>query len=108
MPLDDGAFGSLDPVTGAEAIDIDQPARSAGAMTTGPVFTLANQLTLLRMLLIPAFVLLVVYGEFGLGAGGVPARRPHRRARRPDRARSRAEERAGRLARSRRPTSCCW
>lgn len=34
-------------------------------MTTGPVFTLANQLTLLRMLLIPAFVLLVVYGEFG-------------------------------------------
>ena len=34
-------------------------------MTTGPVFTLANQLTLLRMLLIPGFVLLVVYGEFG-------------------------------------------
>jgi len=34
-------------------------------MTTGPVFTIANQLTLLRMLLIPAFVLLVVYGEFG-------------------------------------------
>jgi cardiolipin synthase len=34
-------------------------------MTSGPVFTLANQLTLLRMLLIPAFVLLVVYGELG-------------------------------------------
>lgn len=34
-------------------------------MTTGPVLTLANQLTLLRMLLIPAFVLLVVYGQFG-------------------------------------------
>lgn len=30
-----------------------------------PIFTLANQLTLLRMLLIPAFVLLVVYGYFG-------------------------------------------
>ncbi|MGE3512086.1 MAG: CDP-alcohol phosphatidyltransferase family protein, partial [Vicinamibacterales bacterium] len=29
------------------------------------VLTLANQLTLLRMLLIPAFVLLVIYGEFG-------------------------------------------
>lgn len=29
------------------------------------VFTLANQLTLLRMLLIPAFVLLVIYGQFG-------------------------------------------
>jgi cardiolipin synthase len=32
---------------------------------TEPLFTLANQLTLLRMLLIPAFVLLVVYGYFG-------------------------------------------
>jgi cardiolipin synthase (CMP-forming) len=33
-------------------------------MTT-QVFTIANQLTLLRLLLIPAFVLLVLYGEFG-------------------------------------------
>jgi cardiolipin synthase (CMP-forming) len=32
---------------------------------TEPIFTVANQLTLLRMLLIPAFVLLVVYGRFG-------------------------------------------
>jgi cardiolipin synthase len=32
---------------------------------TGPIFTLANQLTLLRMLLIPGFVLLVIYGYFG-------------------------------------------
>ena len=32
---------------------------------TAPIFTLANQLTLLRMLLIPAFVILVLYGEFG-------------------------------------------
>lgn len=32
---------------------------------TEPIFTLANQLTILRMLLIPAFVLLVVYGYFG-------------------------------------------
>lgn len=32
---------------------------------TSPVLTLANQLTLLRMLLIPAFVLLLVYGHFG-------------------------------------------
>ena len=29
------------------------------------VFTLANQLTLLRMLLVPAFVLLTIYGRFG-------------------------------------------
>jgi cardiolipin synthase len=29
------------------------------------VFTAANQLTLLRMLLIPAFVILVIYGAFG-------------------------------------------
>jgi cardiolipin synthase len=32
---------------------------------TAQIFTLANQLTVLRMLLIPAFVLLVVYGYFG-------------------------------------------
>ena len=32
---------------------------------TEPIFTFANQLTLLRMLLIPCFVLLVVYGYFG-------------------------------------------
>jgi cardiolipin synthase len=42
--------------------DSDQPSPSP---SSGTVFTLANQLTLLRMLLIPAFVLLVVYGEFG-------------------------------------------
>src|SRR5687768_15378848 len=34
-------------------------------MTTTNVFTIANQLTLLRMLLIPAFVILTLYGEFG-------------------------------------------
>ena len=33
-------------------------------MTT-QVFTLANQLTMLRMLLVPAFVLLMLYGRFG-------------------------------------------
>lgn len=32
---------------------------------TEPIFTLANQLTLLRLLLIPVFVLLVVYGYAG-------------------------------------------
>jgi cardiolipin synthase len=32
---------------------------------TSPIFTVANQLTMLRMLLVPAFVLLVVYGYFG-------------------------------------------
>jgi len=32
---------------------------------TEQIFTFANQLTILRMLLIPAFVLLVVYGYFG-------------------------------------------
>src|SRR5215510_15524400 len=34
-------------------------------MTLGPVFTAANQLTLLRMLLIPFFVILLVYGYRG-------------------------------------------
>jgi cardiolipin synthase (CMP-forming) len=33
------------------------------------VFTAANQLTLLRMLLIPAFVILVVYGHLGWALG---------------------------------------
>jgi cardiolipin synthase len=33
-------------------------------MTT-EVFTLANQLTLVRLLLIPVFVILTLYGEFG-------------------------------------------
>ena len=42
-------------------IEPDRP----GGSSSGNVLTLANQLTLLRMLLIPAFVLLVVYGEFG-------------------------------------------
>jgi cardiolipin synthase (CMP-forming) len=32
---------------------------------TVPIFTIANQLTLLRLLLIPAFVLLLIYGKFG-------------------------------------------
>ena len=32
---------------------------------TEPIFTFANQLTLLRLLLIPVFVLLVVYGYSG-------------------------------------------
>ena len=34
-------------------------------MTLGPVFTPANQLTMMRMLLIPAFVILLMYGYRG-------------------------------------------
>jgi cardiolipin synthase (CMP-forming) len=34
-------------------------------MNLGPIFTPANQLTLLRMLLIPAFVILLIYGYRG-------------------------------------------
>ena len=34
-------------------------------MTLGPIFTPANQLTLMRMLLIPAFVILLIYGYRG-------------------------------------------
>ena len=37
----------------------------APALKTTRLFTIANQLTLLRMLLIPAFVILTIYGEFG-------------------------------------------
>jgi cardiolipin synthase len=35
------------------------------SITTAQLFTIANQLTLLRMLLIPAFVILTLYGKFG-------------------------------------------
>src|SRR5260370_13968961 len=44
-------------------------------MNLGPTFTPANQLTMMRMLLIPAFVILLMYGYRGwalvtfLGAG---------------------------------------
>jgi cardiolipin synthase (CMP-forming) len=34
-------------------------------MSLGPIFTPANQLTLMRMLLIPAFVILLIYGYRG-------------------------------------------
>src|SRR6476661_3415558 len=34
-------------------------------MNLGPVFTPANQLTLMRMLMIPAFVILLLYGYRG-------------------------------------------
>jgi cardiolipin synthase (CMP-forming) len=38
---------------------------STEAGVTGDVLTIANQLTLLRMLLIPAFIVLIVEGELG-------------------------------------------
>jgi cardiolipin synthase len=38
---------------------------SPSEFRTTQVFTIANQLTLLRLLLIPAFVLFTLYGEFG-------------------------------------------
>jgi cardiolipin synthase len=39
--------------------------RAAGTSASEPVLTIANQLTLLRMLLIPAFIVLIVEGELG-------------------------------------------
>ena len=84
-----------------------QPPRSARAPMTAQVFTIANQLTLLRMLLIPAFVILTLYGEFGwalavFAFAGLtdPARRPGGASRR-DR---RASWAPGLI---RPPTSCC-
>ena len=65
------AFQPSRSVTGAEAVEAIErlealaglPApRSSATMTA---LTPANQLTLLRMLLIPAFVILVVYGDLG-------------------------------------------
>ena len=59
------------------------------------VFTPANQLTLLRMLLIPAFVILVVYGQLGWALGRLRGGRDHRRAGRADRAPVRARRQLG-------------
>ena len=55
-------------------------------MSLGPIFTPANQLTLMRMLLIPAFVILLMYGYRGWALVVVPHRRPDRSLRRADRA----------------------
>ena len=76
-------------------------ARSPGPEMTGPgPFTTANQITLLRMLLIPAFVTLVIYHELGwalivFATAGISdaARRPHR-------AEGGAEDEPRRVARS--------
>ena len=77
----DDAFQPSRPVTGAEAIDAIErlsamaDARRRRRRSTMTALTPANQLTLLRMLLIPAFVILVVYGYLGLGADRVRRRR---------------------------------
>ena len=58
MPLGEGGlFLPMRPVSGAEAFGRPRAPGGADPMT----LTVANQLTLLRMLLIPAFVILVVY-----------------------------------------------
>ena len=70
--------------------------------------TAANQLTILRMLLIPAFVILLLYGYRAgrwsrfLVAGITDA------ARRPDRAAARARRPRSAPGSIRWPTSCCW
>ena len=72
------------------------------------VLTAANQLTLLRMLLIPAFVILVLYGHLGwalvvfVTAGVTDGLDGADRAARPGR---RPASARGSI---RWPTSCCW
>ena len=56
MPLDDGAFQLLRGCQRRRGPRRDRATRSAGPSMTTPIFTIANQLTLLRLLLIPAFV----------------------------------------------------
>ena len=65
MPLSNGNFDLLRPRQRRRSDGHLQPPRSAGPPMTAQVFTIANQLTLLRMLLIPLFVILTLYGEFG-------------------------------------------
>ena len=61
----DGSFQLTRPVTGAEAVaavdKLAELARPSGPMN----LTAANQLTILRMLLIPAFVIMLIYGYRG-------------------------------------------
>ena len=61
----DGSFQLTRPVTGTEAVAaVDKLARTR--RPPGPMnLTTANQLTILRMLLIPAFVILLLYGYRG-------------------------------------------
>jgi hypothetical protein len=73
-------------------------------VTAEPILTLANQLTLLRLLLIPAFVLCVVYGRFGwaLVIFAPPMRSTASSPAAPTSARRSAP------GSTRPPTSCCW
>ena len=65
-PTRDGSFQLSRPVTGAEAIAaVEEAARSSPRRRRPMNLTAANQLTLLRMLLIPAFVILLLYGYRG-------------------------------------------
>ena len=75
----DNAFQPSRPVTGAEAIDAIAKLRGRSRGRAMTALTPANQLTLLRMLLIPAFVILVVYGYLGWALVGVRDRGRHRR-----------------------------
>ena len=52
-------------MTGAEAMDAIERLRALPHADAVRNLTLANQLTILRIMLIPAFVLLVVYGRLG-------------------------------------------
>ena len=63
-PAADGSFPAHRPVTGTEAVTaVDKLAQLEAARPMN--LTTANQLTILRMLLIPAFVILLVYGYRG-------------------------------------------
>jgi hypothetical protein len=70
MPLlEGGRFERLRPVIGRGGTEVDcAPATLADVRDADRAvgnLTVANQLTILRIMLVPAFVLLVVYGQFG-------------------------------------------
>jgi hypothetical protein len=50
---------------GIEALDTVSKLAALTGMNLGPTLTAANQLTMVRMLLIPAFVILLMYGYRG-------------------------------------------
>ena len=77
-----------------------QPNRAAGEALIMAILTAANQLTMLRLLLVPVFALCMIYGRTGMGARRICCGRTDRCARWPDCPPYRARRTLGRVARS--------
>ena len=99
QPLADGSFQLSEARDRRRGRRGRQETRRARRERQTMNLTAANQLTILRMLIIPGFVILLLYGYRGWRSS-VLHRRHHRPARRPDRPARGPEDHARRLARS--------